>query len=290
MRARNIKPGFFSNEQLPDCEPLARLLFIGLWCMADKKGRLQDRPRKMKIEILPCDDCDMEVLLAQLQHYGFILRYEISGHRFIQVLNFSKHQRPHRKEQESTIPGPTLGDTIYQLGEGEPPPIPPDPLIPDILIPESSSSDDDARAREPSAASRSKKLPHLSRLPFDALPPEWGEWAHADRGWDAETTADVWLGFRDYWQAKQGKSASKSCWAAAWRNWCRQQNIKSKGKTYATHLRNPATPDPASRSQRFRRLIAASTYEDLRPDIHRGGEEGRPGVDPDHLLPSGPVL
>lgn len=36
MRARNIKPGFFSNDLLPECEPLARLLFIGLWCMADK--------------------------------------------------------------------------------------------------------------------------------------------------------------------------------------------------------------------------------------------------------------
>ena len=109
MRARNIKPGLFSNEQLPDCDPLARLLFIGLWCMADKMGRLQDRPRKMKIEILPCDECDIDVLLNQLQRHGFIYRYEVPGHRYVQVVNFSKHQRPHRKEQGKYYPGTNLG-------------------------------------------------------------------------------------------------------------------------------------------------------------------------------------
>ena len=49
-RARNVKPGFFKNELLAECEPLARILFEGLWCEADREGRLEDRPRRLKAE------------------------------------------------------------------------------------------------------------------------------------------------------------------------------------------------------------------------------------------------
>ncbi|MEI6309491.1 MAG: hypothetical protein WCP58_07610, partial [bacterium] len=66
MRARNLKPGFFKNEYLGKLDPLVRLLFAGLWCLADRKGRLEDRPGKIKIEALPCDDCDVEQMLEDL--------------------------------------------------------------------------------------------------------------------------------------------------------------------------------------------------------------------------------
>jgi len=32
-RARNIKPGLFTNEVLVDLPAFDRLLFIGLWCL-----------------------------------------------------------------------------------------------------------------------------------------------------------------------------------------------------------------------------------------------------------------
>ncbi|MED5492695.1 MAG: phage replication protein [Pseudomonadota bacterium] len=116
-RARNIKPGFFSNDDLADCQPLARLLFIGLWCVADREGRMEDRPRRIRAEILPYDDCDIDALLDELQHHGFILRYEVGGEGFIQVLNFTKHQNPHMKEAKSTIPAPTDDEPV--TGETE---------------------------------------------------------------------------------------------------------------------------------------------------------------------------
>ena len=34
-RTRSIKPSFFKNEYLAECEPMARLLFVGLWTLAD---------------------------------------------------------------------------------------------------------------------------------------------------------------------------------------------------------------------------------------------------------------
>jgi hypothetical protein len=52
-RSRNIKPGFFLNDELAECEPLARILFAGLWCIADREGRLEDRPKRIKAEVLP---------------------------------------------------------------------------------------------------------------------------------------------------------------------------------------------------------------------------------------------
>ena len=46
-RARNIKPGFFANDLLVDLPFEVRLLFIGLWTIADRAGRLCDRPKKI---------------------------------------------------------------------------------------------------------------------------------------------------------------------------------------------------------------------------------------------------
>lgn len=102
-RARNIKPGFFSNEQLAECDPLARLLFVGLWCIADREGRLQDRPRRIKAELLGYDECNVDLLLSQLDKNGLIKRYT-SGEAYIQIINFTKHQDPHYKEKSSEIP------------------------------------------------------------------------------------------------------------------------------------------------------------------------------------------
>src|SRR5574340_637434 len=108
MRARNLKPGFFKNEALAECSPLARLLFAGLWCLADREGRLEDRPKRIRAELLPYDDGSVEGLLAELHGVGFIVRYAAAGGRFIQVVNFGKHQNPHCKKQASTIPAPDM--------------------------------------------------------------------------------------------------------------------------------------------------------------------------------------
>lgn len=105
-RSRNIKPGFFTNEELVEIDPLGRLLFIGLWTIADREGRLEDRPKKIKMSLLPCDNCDVDSLLQELADHEFLLRYEVNGKKYIQIINFVKHQNPHVKETESTIPAP----------------------------------------------------------------------------------------------------------------------------------------------------------------------------------------
>lgn len=103
-RSRNIKPGFFVNEQLADMDPLTRLLFIGLWTLADKEGRLEDRPRRIHVSCLPYDQVNVDSCLDQLQTNGFIHRYKVENEGYIQVVNWRRHQNPHHKEADSVIP------------------------------------------------------------------------------------------------------------------------------------------------------------------------------------------
>lgn len=111
MRSRGIKPGFFKNEDLAELEFGIRLLFIGLWTMADREGRLEDRIRKIKIELFPADNVDIDDMLNKLHGAGFVHRYVIKNKGYIQIINFKKHQSPHIKEPPSTIPAPDLSDT-----------------------------------------------------------------------------------------------------------------------------------------------------------------------------------
>jgi hypothetical protein len=107
-RARNIKPGFFKNEELAECTPWARLCFAGLWTLADREGRLEDRPKRIKGELFAYDSIEVDVLLDELQEHGFILRYQVEDTRAIQILEFNKHQTPHYSEKRSVIKTPPL--------------------------------------------------------------------------------------------------------------------------------------------------------------------------------------
>jgi len=103
-RARNIKPGFFRNADLAELSFEARLLFAGLWTLADREGRLEDKPKQIKIDIFPSDSVDVDLCITQISNLGMLVRYEVDGKRYIQVTNFAKHQNPHRDEKPSVYP------------------------------------------------------------------------------------------------------------------------------------------------------------------------------------------
>ena len=147
-RARNIKPAFFKNYDLADAGPVAQLLFAGLWCLADREGRLEDKPRLIKAELFPYYDCDVNGELTELERLGFVRRYKVGDVAVIEVLNFKKHQTPHNTEKASALPaypGQQPLEAAPAAGNGEltvNPPLEndgktPDSLIPDSLIPDS---------------------------------------------------------------------------------------------------------------------------------------------------------
>jgi len=145
-RARNIKPSFFTNEDLGTEDPLVGLLFIGLWCLADRDGRLEDRPLRIKAELFPYrENFNCNGYLTVLERRGFIERYEVDGVSLIQVTNFSKHQSPHNTEKAKGYPPPPNKNTVETRATVNSPlrngdatePKRPDSLIPDLLIPDS---------------------------------------------------------------------------------------------------------------------------------------------------------
>ena len=103
-RSRNIKPGFFLNDDLAELPFETRLLFIGLWCHADKAGRLTYRPKKIRAGIFPYESFDVSSMLNALFEKEFIQIYTVERHRYIQITNWDKHQSPHHKEVESILP------------------------------------------------------------------------------------------------------------------------------------------------------------------------------------------
>lgn len=103
-RIRTIKPQFFTSEDVTALAPLARLLFVGLFTECDRDGRVEDRPRTLKMRLLPEDDVDVDALLWSLVDGGLIRRYEANGLQIIQVSGFQKHQKPHPKEPASVLP------------------------------------------------------------------------------------------------------------------------------------------------------------------------------------------
>lgn len=118
-RLRTLKPSFFTNDLLAEVPPLGRLLFAGLWCQADREGRLEDRPRRLKAEVLPYDDCDVDALLNDLAARGFIVRYAVADSRYIAIPKFEAHQSPHIKEPASTIPAPSDHGTHLPISSAQ---------------------------------------------------------------------------------------------------------------------------------------------------------------------------
>jgi hypothetical protein len=273
-RSRNIKPGFFSNEDLAECSFPARLCFAGLWTLADRDGRMEDRPKRIKGELFRFDSVEVELLLRELERYGFIIRYQIDGDRFIQVSKFSEHQTPHYSEKPSVIKPPPLQDDqpyedsktpredqetpeVSGPSRGGRNPLIPDSLIPDSLIPEQSivvvagvpaviayGDPPPVAAGKPAAhATRPRKTG--TRLPDDwALPKPWGEWALAEfPQWTPDKVRLEAAKFSDHWHAKTGAEASKLDWLATWRNWCRSDIAhRDDPKPMNGHAPRPGEP------------------------------------------------
>ena len=127
-RIRYLKPKFFTDSHIGRLDPLARLMFAGMWTLADRDGRLDDSPEEIGIQTIPYDiarGADPATLLDQLAPH-FIIRYSVNGTKYIQIKNFTKHQRPHTSENKSEIPAPDEKESGYPTerrtcgGESEP--------------------------------------------------------------------------------------------------------------------------------------------------------------------------
>ena len=119
-RIRSIKPEFWKNEQLGEMSSDAQLLFIGLWNLSDRRGFLEDRPKRIKAELFPYRDIDIEECISCLMP-EFIRRVAVDTKQYIHIINFAKHQVCNVREPESIVPTQYWNstDTVPTPLEGE---------------------------------------------------------------------------------------------------------------------------------------------------------------------------
>jgi hypothetical protein len=247
-RARNIKPGFFENEELAELGPLAMLLFEGLWCLADREGRLEDRPRRIKAQLFPYfrdSDEALSTMVSSAAHHGcrtfavnvdamldalyereFIIRYTTDGVRYIQVVNFEKHQRPHSNETPSTIPPhnhadshsshktlATKVDSAVDQGEQR------FGLIPDTGLSDTGLSDCGVQGDSGADAPAKPKTKRASQMTDDWRVGEDDRVWAIQNGFEPQWVDRETEKFVDHFKAT-GKPMKD--WDAAWKNWMRR--------------------------------------------------------------------
>ena len=102
-RIRTIKPEFFTSEDIVALSPHARLLYIALWCEADKEGRMTWKPNTFKLRYLPGDAVDIQVLATELVQSGLVVLY---GDGYAVIPKFRLHQHINPRESDSQLPEP----------------------------------------------------------------------------------------------------------------------------------------------------------------------------------------
>lgn len=190
---------------------MARLLYIALWCEADREGRLQWKPRTFKMRYFPADEIDIESLCSELVGSALVRLYA-DGLAYIPT--FSAHQHVNPRESASTLPDP---ETVTRG--------------PRVSTRKSTVSDAQV-GREGREGKESKEQAQQrsrgSRLPSDwSLTEEYITAAQSVRDdWSEDHISRVADQFMDYWTAQPGAKGVKLDWLATWRNWCRNDRSK----------------------------------------------------------------
>lgn len=102
-RIRSIKPEFFTSEDIVALTPWARLLYIALWCEADREGRLVWKPLTFKLRYFPGDDIDILSMCQELTDKGLI---ELYFDNLAFIPKFLSHQHINPRESASTLAAP----------------------------------------------------------------------------------------------------------------------------------------------------------------------------------------
>lgn len=123
-RIRSIKPEFWTSEQIAECSPNARLLFIGMWSFCDDYGVHPASCARLKMEVFPADAIstdDVRRMVAELTANGLLEEYEVDGTLYWYVTGWDKHQKPDTKTGKYPRPDGSVGKKIRRTyGDNSP--------------------------------------------------------------------------------------------------------------------------------------------------------------------------
>ena len=92
-KIRGVKPDYWTDEDVVELSIAARLLFVGMWNYACDNGHMQDKPKQIKMRILPADDVNASELIREISDLGLISRE--GG--WITITNLRRHQKVDRR-------------------------------------------------------------------------------------------------------------------------------------------------------------------------------------------------
>lgn len=87
-KRRQIHPEIWTDDKFVSLDPLARLLFIGMWNFACDNGHLDDSVLQLKMRVLPAESADVAPLLAEVIEQGMVVR----ENGYLKVVNLSARQ------------------------------------------------------------------------------------------------------------------------------------------------------------------------------------------------------
>ena len=111
-RYRTVKPEFWTSEQVMECSPIARLMFIGMWNYADDCGRLPLSPKTIKAQVFPSDDIstdDVRRMIDELSSNNLVMIYVVDGKDYLQITGW--HHQKIDRPQPPKYPAPFFDDS-----------------------------------------------------------------------------------------------------------------------------------------------------------------------------------
>ncbi len=109
-RKRMLDPEFFMDTELiKNLDITGRLLYIGMWTIADDGGLLEKDSLALKIRLFPADDIttnQIDGYIDTLIDNKKLIPYEVNGKEYIWLKNFLRHQKLD-KPSRSNIPLPS---------------------------------------------------------------------------------------------------------------------------------------------------------------------------------------
>lgn len=204
-RIRTIKPEFFTSDDICALSPMARILYIGLWCEADREGRFAWTPSGFKRRYLPDDACDIDALCAELTSRTLVVRY---GDCLAYIPTFSTHQHVNPREQASRLPAPEHDASTTRAGR-----------VTDAWEPVSDAQGGKERkGKEGNGKDASSTRQHARPLPADWQPSD------EDRSWARRARPDLTPALLDaeterFRNHATANNRTAHAWSPNWRNW-----------------------------------------------------------------------
>lgn len=125
-RIRSVHPGLASDEAYMSMTMPAKAAWPLLWTEADDHGVFEWKPIVLKARIFPADDVKFDVVLAEYEGLGSIMRIDIDGKPYGVIRNFCKYQRAKNPSYKHPLtPAMEKFAGIKAVQTTNPPPVPP---------------------------------------------------------------------------------------------------------------------------------------------------------------------